>query len=98
MSSPDRELVTAVTRNFNRPIFLRRAAESVLSQQWMLLRLEECPHLTVRGLAAELAQRGYRVSPEHGMASAAPSWLQLQKSLFASEQDRPETARRDVLP
>jgi len=32
-------------------------------QEWMLLRLEECPHLTVRGLAAELAKRGYRVSP-----------------------------------
>lgn len=32
-------------------------------QQWMLLRLEECPHLTVRGLALELAERGYRVSP-----------------------------------
>ena len=32
-------------------------------QEWMLLRLEECPHLTVRGLAVELAERGYRVSP-----------------------------------
>ena len=32
-------------------------------QAWMLARLEECPHLTVRGLAAELAERGYRVSP-----------------------------------
>jgi transposase len=32
-------------------------------QGWMLLRLEECPHLTVRGLAIELAERGHRVSP-----------------------------------
>jgi transposase len=32
-------------------------------QAWMLLRLEECPHLTVRGLALELTERGYRVSP-----------------------------------
>lgn len=32
-------------------------------QSWMLLRLEECPHLTVRGLALELAERGYKVSP-----------------------------------
>ena len=32
-------------------------------QAWMLLRLEECPHLTVRDLALELAERGYRVSP-----------------------------------
>ena len=32
-------------------------------QGWILLRLEECPHLTVRGLALELAERGYPVSP-----------------------------------
>jgi transposase len=32
-------------------------------QEWILLRLEECPHLTVRVLAVELAERGYRVSP-----------------------------------
>ncbi len=32
-------------------------------QEWILLRLEECPHLTVRGLALELAERGITVSP-----------------------------------
>lgn len=32
-------------------------------QEWMLRRLEECPHLTVRGLSLELVERGYRVSP-----------------------------------
>lgn len=32
-------------------------------QEWLLLRLEECPHLTVRSLALELADRGYKVSP-----------------------------------
>lgn len=32
-------------------------------QGWMLLRLEESPRLTVRVLAAELVERGYRVSP-----------------------------------
>ncbi|SEI66145.1 Transposase [Sphingobium sp. AP50] len=32
-------------------------------QGWMLPPLEECPHLTVQGLAAELVERGYRVSP-----------------------------------
>jgi transposase len=32
-------------------------------QAWLLGRLAECPHLTVRGLALELAERGYRVSP-----------------------------------
>jgi transposase len=32
-------------------------------QAWMLLRLEECRYLTVQGLAVELAERDYRVSP-----------------------------------
>jgi transposase len=32
-------------------------------QGWLLRRLEECPHLTVRGLALELAERGLPVSP-----------------------------------
>ncbi len=39
----------------------RRVLEG--EQQWMLLRLEECPDLTVRGLALELAERGIKVSP-----------------------------------
>lgn len=30
---------------------------------WMLRRLEECPHLTMKGLALELVERGYKVSP-----------------------------------
>jgi hypothetical protein len=34
-----------------------------VEQQRILLRLQQCPHLTVRGLAVELAERGYRVSP-----------------------------------
>jgi transposase len=32
-------------------------------QDWMLQRLAECPHLTVRDLAGELAEYGYPVSP-----------------------------------
>jgi transposase len=32
-------------------------------QGWLLTRLEASPDLTVRGLAAELIERGYRVSP-----------------------------------
>jgi len=40
-----------------------KPGELASEQDWMLLRLEECPHLTVRGLAVELAERGYRVSP-----------------------------------
>lgn len=45
-------------------------------QGWMLMRLEECPDLTVRALAAELAERGYRVSPN-------TVWSLLRKAGFS---------------
>jgi transposase len=47
----------------SRPMGGHRRRVLAGEQEWMLRRLEECPHLTVRGLAAELAERGYRVSP-----------------------------------
>lgn len=46
-----------------RPMGGRRRRVLAGEQEWMLLRLEQCPHLTVRGLALELAERDYRVSP-----------------------------------
>ncbi|WP_184149109.1 IS630 family transposase [Sphingobium lignivorans] len=63
-------------------------------QEWMLLRLEECPHLTVRGLAVELAGRGHRVSPNTVWSLLRKAGHSFKKSLFASEQDRPQVARR----
>jgi len=47
----------------SRPMGGHRRRVLAGEQEWMLRRLEECPHLTVRGLALELAGRGYRVSP-----------------------------------
>lgn len=47
----------------SRPMGGRKPRVLAGEQEWMLLRLEECPHLTVRGLALELVDRGYRVSP-----------------------------------
>jgi transposase len=52
----------------------RRVLEA--EQGWMLARLEECPDLTVRALAAELAERGYRVSPN-------TVWSLLRKAGFS---------------
>jgi transposase len=46
-----------------RPMGGTRPRVLLAEQDWMLARLEECAHLTVRGLALELADRGYRVSP-----------------------------------
>lgn len=62
-------------------------------QGWMLLRLEECPHLTVRGLAVELAERGYRVSPNTVWSLLRKAGHSFKKkpvrSRAGSSQDRP---------
>ena len=47
----------------SRPVGGRKPRLLAGEEQWLLLRLEECPHLTVRALALELAERGYQVSP-----------------------------------
>ena len=60
----------------SRPMGGHRRRVLAGEQGWMLLRLEECPHLTVRGLAAELAERGYRVSPN-------TVWSLLRKAGFS---------------
>lgn len=46
-----------------RPVGGRKRRVLAGEQDWILLRLAECPHLTVRGLTLELAGRGYKVSP-----------------------------------
>ncbi len=47
----------------SRPMGGHRRRVLLGEPEWILLRLEECPHLTVRGLALELAERGIMVSP-----------------------------------
>ena len=56
-------------------------------RHWVLTRVSEVPDLTLRALAAELAQRGIPVS--HYVV-----WHFLLRDLRASEQDRPDVARR----
>ena len=64
-------------------------------RDWLLARLAEKPDLTLRALVAELAERGVA-------ASYGAVWRFLQargdqrskKSLYATEQDRPDVARR----
>jgi hypothetical protein len=57
-------------------------------QEWLLLRLEECPHLTVRRLALELADRGYQVSPNTVWSLLHKAGHSFKETLFAAEQDR----------
>jgi hypothetical protein len=60
-------------------------------REWLLTRMAAEPDLTLRGLLAELAERG--VKAPCGCSSIARV-CRSKKSLFASEQDRPKIARR----
>jgi hypothetical protein len=66
-------------------------------RDWLLARLEAVPDLTLRGLVAELrARRDDEL--RRGLADRARRRHQLQeKTLFATEQDRPAVARRRAL-
>lgn len=59
-------------------------------QEWMLRRLEECPHLTVRGLALELAERGYRVSPNTVWSLLRKAGHSFKKNAVCNRAGSPE--------
>ncbi|MFQ5696471.1 MAG: IS630 family transposase [Terriglobia bacterium] len=63
-------------------------------RDWVLGRLSEQPDITVRTLAAELAARGIVVSNYAVWHFLKAEGLTFKKSLHASEQDRPDVARR----
>src|SRR5437868_6210257 len=61
---------------------------------WLLGRLSEKPDITLRALAAELAERGIKVSYFAVWHFFEHEGISFKKSLHASEQDRPDVARR----
>jgi transposase len=61
---------------------------------WLLERIAAKPDLTLRGLQAELAARGIWVSYSAVWNFFAAEGISFKKSLHASEQDRPDVARR----
>lgn len=71
-------------------------------QEWMLLRLEACPHLTVRGLALELADRGYKVSPNTVWSLLRKAGHSFKKNAVrhraGSSEDRTATAAMEEVP
>jgi transposase len=70
-----------------RPLLLKSERE------WLLGRIAEKPDLTLRPVMAELAQRGTPAS--YGAVwRFAREGVTFKKSLHASEQDRPDVARR----
>jgi hypothetical protein len=63
-------------------------------RDWLLTRLVEQPDITLRGLLAELAERGIKVSYYAGWHFFEHEGIGFKKSLHAREQDRPDVARR----
>jgi transposase len=62
-------------------------------RSWLLARLAEKPDLTLKALAGELRERGVVVAIDT-VALPAGSRDQVQKTVFASELDRPDVVRR----
>jgi transposase len=63
-------------------------------RDWLLRRVAEKPDVTLRALVAELAERGIKVSYYAVWHLFAHEGISFKKSLHASEQDRPDVARR----
>src|SRR6516162_2365652 len=63
-------------------------------RDWLLARLAEKPDITLRALGAELAARGIKVSHFAVWHFFEHEGISFKKSLQASEQDRPDVARR----
>src|SRR4051812_7582580 len=63
-------------------------------REWLLARLTESPDVTLRGLQAELVERGVTVSHNAIWKLFHVEGISFKKSLHASEQDRPDVARR----
>ncbi|MFB9058682.1 MULTISPECIES: IS630 family transposase [Sphingobium] len=63
-------------------------------RDWLLARVAAEPDLTLRGLLAELVERGVKASYGALWLFLEREGLSFKKSLFASEQDRPQIARR----
>src|SRR5690242_12955801 len=61
---------------------------------WLLARIAAAPDVTLRGLVAELAERGVKSSYYAVWLFFASEGISFKKSLHASEQDRPDVARR----
>lgn len=72
-------------------------AGSLPQRDWVLARLAATPDLTLRGLVAELAERGVSASYGSVWRLLAAEGLTFKKSLHVAEQTRPDVARRRAL-
>jgi transposase len=61
---------------------------------WLLARLEEKPDLPLQVLLGELRERGVTVSCDTLWRFLRSAGISFKKTVFTSEQDRPDLARR----
>jgi transposase len=61
---------------------------------WLLTRLASAPDVTLRSLVVELGERGVTTSYGAVWRIVHAAGLSFKKTLFATEQDRPDVARR----
>jgi len=77
-----------------RPIGGNRPYVLASERDWLLTRLAEQQDITLRALLVELAERGIKVSYYAVWHFFEHEGISFKKSLHASEQDRPDVARR----
>src|SRR3954462_10983243 len=77
-----------------KPMGGRRPLRLKHERGWLLGRIAEKPDLTLRAVVAELAERGTPASYGAVWRFFKHEGITFKKSLHASEQDRPDVARR----
>jgi transposase len=63
-------------------------------RDWLVARLAAVPDLTLRALVVELGKRGVMTSYGSVWRIVHDAGISFKKTLFATEQDRPDVARR----
>ena len=63
-------------------------------RSWLLARLADKPYLMLKALVGELRERGVVVALDTLWRFLRGAGISFKKTVFASEQDRPDIARR----
>ena len=77
-----------------KPMGRQQPRSLAAEREWLLGRLKAVPDVTLRGLVAELRERGVMTSYSSVWRIVHDEALSFKKTLFASEQDRPDVARK----
>jgi len=77
-----------------RPTGRKQPRSLECERAWLLDRLRTLPDVTLRGLVAELGERGVVTSYGSVWRIVRDAEITFKKTLFATEQERPAIARR----